>query len=64
MSDIKLFQITNNKVVELEGKSISVEKSLQPLIGHQGTGDLEIFVRLIEDLEKAKPFILKSNEIS
>lgn len=32
MSDIKLFHIAKNKITELEGKSVSVEKSLQTLI--------------------------------
>lgn len=32
MSDIKLFQISTNKVTELEGKSVTIEKSLQTLI--------------------------------
>ncbi len=32
MSDIKLFQISNNKVTELKGKSVTIEKSLQLLI--------------------------------
>jgi len=32
MSDIKLFQIRNNTVKELEGKSVQIEKSLQTLI--------------------------------
>lgn len=32
MSDIKLFHIAKNKVTELEGKSVAVEKSLQSLI--------------------------------
>ena len=31
MSDIKLFHIVKNQVTELEGKSVSVEKSLQNL---------------------------------
>lgn len=31
-------------------------------IGHFGTGDLEITIRSDEDLEKAKPFIMKSYE--
>ena len=31
MSDIKLFQLANNKVTELEGKSVTIEKSLQSL---------------------------------
>ena len=26
MSDIKLFQISNNKVTELEGKSVSIDQ--------------------------------------
>ena len=32
MSDIKLFQITDNTVVAIEGQSVAVEKSLQTLI--------------------------------
>jgi predicted transport protein len=32
MSDIKLFQINSNKVTELEGKSVTIEKTLQALI--------------------------------
>lgn len=32
MSDIKLFQISSNKVTELEGKSVTIEKTLQALI--------------------------------
>ncbi|MFZ2325066.1 MAG: hypothetical protein WAV89_15400 [Ignavibacteriaceae bacterium] len=31
MSDIKLFQINNNKVTELEGKSVIIEKTLQTI---------------------------------
>jgi predicted transport protein len=33
-------------------------------IGHFGTGDLEITVKTIEDLERAKPYIVKSYEAS
>jgi predicted transport protein len=33
-------------------------------IGHWGTGDLELMIKTPEDLEKAKPLILKSYEIS
>jgi predicted transport protein len=33
-------------------------------IGHFGTGDLEITIASHEDLEKAKPFIIKSYEES
>ena len=40
MSDIKLFQINDNKVTELEGKSVTIEKSLQTLI----EAHLEIFL--------------------
>jgi hypothetical protein len=32
MSDIKLFRLDRSGVVELEGKSVAVEKSLQTLI--------------------------------
>jgi hypothetical protein len=32
MSDIKLFHIAKNKVTELEGKSVAVEKPIQALI--------------------------------
>lgn len=32
MSDIKLFKLSNQKVEEIEGKSVAVEKSLQTLI--------------------------------
>ena len=31
-------------------------------IGHYGTGDLEITVRSPDDLERAKPLIIKSYE--
>jgi predicted transport protein len=33
-------------------------------IGHHGLGNLEIRIKSVEDLEKAKPFILKSYEMS
>lgn len=33
-------------------------------VGHFGTGDLEIFVRSVDDLERAKPLIVKSYEAS
>ena len=32
MSDIKLFHILKNKITELEGRSVQIEKSLQILI--------------------------------
>ena len=31
-------------------------------VGHHGTGDLELTIRNLDDLEKAKPFIQKSFE--
>jgi predicted transport protein len=31
-------------------------------IGHFGTGDLEITIRTADDLERAKPLIIKSYE--
>ena len=33
-------------------------------IGHWGTGDLEVIIRSMEDMEKAKPLLLKSYETS
>ena len=33
-------------------------------LGHHGTGNLEIRIKTDEDLEKAKPYILKSYELS
>jgi len=33
-------------------------------IGHFGTGDLEIRIKSAEDLEKAKPLLIKSYESS
>ena len=42
MSDIKLFHIAKNKITELEGKSVSVEKSLQSLIENHLEGFLGI----------------------
>lgn len=33
-------------------------------VGHWGTGDLEITIRSLDDLERAKPYILKSYEVS
>ena len=40
MSDIKLFQITGNSVIGIEGQSVAVEKSLQTLIEKH----LEVFL--------------------
>ena len=33
-------------------------------IGHFGTGDLEINIKSADDLEQAKPYIVKSYEVS
>jgi predicted transport protein len=33
-------------------------------IGHYGTGDLELTLRTMDDLERAKPLLLKSYESS
>src|SRR4030042_430166 len=46
MSDIKLFQIGKNRITELEGKSVQIEKSLQTIIER----NLEAFlgVRFLE----------------
>jgi predicted transport protein len=43
----------------IEGFTRDVRK-----IGHFGTGDLEINIRSIDDLERAKPLILASYESS
>lgn len=56
MADIKLFQIKNNKVIELE-KGFTKDFSD---IGHNGIGNLEMRIKFYDDLERAKPLILKS----
>ena len=35
MSDIKLFRTDGDKVTQLEGQSVSLERSLQTLIGNR-----------------------------
>jgi len=45
MSDIKLFRVQGNKVTELDGQSVAVEKSLQTLI--EGHLDAFLGVRLL-----------------
>ena len=58
--DILVFLKVNPDTVDLEqGFTRDVRK-----IGHFGTGDLEITIRTDEDLERAKPFLLKSYEAS
>ncbi|MEO8067578.1 MAG: DUF5655 domain-containing protein [Flavobacteriales bacterium] len=57
---IKMFVKVDPKSVRLEdGFTRDVTK-----LGHYGTGDLEITIRSMEDLERAKPFVLKSYEQS
>ena len=57
---IRLFLKIDPSTIELhEGFSRDVSK-----VGHYGTGDLEITLSSPEDLEKAKPLILKSYESS
>lgn len=48
MSDIRLFQISNNKVSGLEGKSVTIEKTLQTLF----VNHLSIEIMLIDKLVK------------
>lgn len=54
---IVFVKIDFNNILLEEGFTRDVRK-----IGHFGTGDLEITIRSDEDLEKAKPFIMKSYE--
>lgn len=57
---ILLYVKVNPSTVQLEdGYTRDVRE-----IGHFGTGDLEITIRTAEDLEKAKPLILRSYEAS
>lgn len=55
--------------VKVNSDSIDMEKEKGFLrdvrkIGHFGTGDLEITVKTVEDIERAKPYIVKSYEVS
>jgi len=53
--------------VQVDPDSITLEKGFTRdvrNIGHYGTGDLEITIRDDEDLEKAKPLLVKSYEVS
>ena len=52
MGDIKLFRLQG-------GKAIGVRH-----IGHWGTGDFEVTVRTMDALERRKPLIFKSYEVS
>ena len=58
--DILVFVKVNPDTVDLEqGFTRDVRK-----IGHFGTGDLEITIHTDDDLERAKPLLLKSYEAS
>ncbi|HWW22586.1 MAG TPA: DUF5655 domain-containing protein [Edaphobacter sp.] len=51
--------------VKVDPSSITLEPNFTrdvSDIGHYGTGDLEIRIRNIDDLEKAKPYIIRSYE--
>jgi len=53
--------------VKVNPDSISLENSFTRdvrTIGHFGTGDLEITIKSEDDLEKAKPLLVKSYEAS
>lgn len=53
--------------VKVDPKSIKLEDGFTrdvAEIGHYGTGDLEITLRTMDDLERAKPLLLKSYEAS
>ena len=54
-----LIYLKANKIDSDKGFSRDVSK-----IGHFGTGDLEVRIKTYEDLEKAKPLIIKSYEMS
>ncbi len=53
MSDVKLFRVANGSAEEL----VDVRD-----VGHHGTGDLELTIRNLDDLDKAKPLIQRSFE--
>lgn len=53
--------------VKVDPSSIQLEKGFTRdvrNIGHYGTGDLEISIQNDADLERAKPLVLKSYEVS
>jgi predicted transport protein len=53
--------------VKVDPDSVMLEKGFSRdvrRIGHFGTGDLEIRLSSMDDLERAKPLILKSYEVS
>ncbi len=57
-SILYLYLNVNPKTINLENEFSSDVSD----VGHQGTGNLEIKIRTIEDLEKAKPLIRRSFE--
>jgi predicted transport protein len=53
--------------VKIDPSTIQLEKGFTRdvhNIGHYGTGDLEIIIQSDEDLERAKPLVLKSYEVN
>ncbi|TSK06591.1 MAG: DUF91 domain-containing protein [Geobacter sp.] len=55
--------------VKVNPDSVDLEKEEGLLrdvrkIGHFGTGDLEMTIKTLEDLERAKPYLVKSYEVS
>lgn len=57
---VKVFVKVNASEIELEESWMRDVRD----IGHYGTGDLELTLRSVNDLEKAKPFLLQSYEAS
>jgi predicted transport protein len=52
-------------LLKLDPKTVDIEEGFSrdvSDIGHWGTGDLELTLRVVDDLEKAKPFIMKAFE--
>ncbi len=59
MSDLKLFRIVGGEVSEETSHSEAIEKSLQQLVEQ----DLEtLTIQSEQDLERAKPLILRSHK--
>lgn len=48
MSDIKLFQINNNRVTELAGKSVTIEKTLQTLFVNHLSKEINVIDNLVK----------------
>ncbi len=74
MSSLKQFQINYIKVIAIGGKTVTLVLRLlnskipfqeekgwgEEAFSHHGLGNLEIRMKSTADLEKARPFILKS----